>query len=418
MTAVPALALGVACGDGNAGGGNGGGEPTASAVVEEVKTDFGVSDTEILLGQHVQASGEQGKAYAPMVAALKAYFGYVNQQGGVCDRTVRLLSEDDQGSDSAALQKAQKLAETDEVAAFVGNAGAQPNAGSAGYINEQEVPDLFLAKVEMTAEQEDLPWTVAFDPESRLDGETAALYMDEKLPDKPAGVLYASGDPWQSARDGFVGEIGAEVVVDEVLANGDGMSAQLEKMRNASPAAEIVYVSAPAAESAEVFGYLAANPEWKPWVVVNGANSPAALAELVGGEGGAKAGYKRMAGAITTRYLLDPVTDKKNPAFVEHVRYMKQFKGPAVSSQSLYGQALGEAAVQALDIACENGDLTREGIMEAARSIEEFHPSVLVEGVDITLGEDDRRSIETVQPAQMAADGALKVLAVEEASGE
>ena len=46
------------------------------------------------------------------------------------------------------------------MAAFIGNLGTPPNTGSAQYINEQEVPDLFIATgVNAFADAETLPWT-------------------------------------------------------------------------------------------------------------------------------------------------------------------------------------------------------------------------------------------------------------------
>ena len=69
---------------------------------------------------------------------------------------------------------------------------------------------------------------------------------------------------------------------------------------------------------------------------------------------------------------------------VEHKRIMETYGGPALSTLSIFGQALGELAVQTLDIACENDDMTRAGILAAAESIQDFHPSLLLHGINIT----------------------------------
>jgi hypothetical protein len=67
--------------------------------------------------------------------------------------------------------------------------------------------------------------------------------------------------------------------------------------------------------------------------------------------------------------------------------------------------------VHTLEIACENGDLTRQGIREAAESVEEYHPSLLIEGVNLTLGADDHRAIQSLMPVKFNLDGTLEELA-------
>jgi hypothetical protein len=89
---------------------------------------------------------------------------------------------------------------------------------------------------------------------------------------------------------------------------------------------------------------------------------------------------------------------------------MSENGGPPVGTLTIYAQAIAETVVQTLEIACENGDLTRAGILEAAESVEGFHPSVLLEGIDVTIGPDDHSAIQSLQPVEVQTDGTLKPL--------
>ena len=71
--------------DGN-GNGNGNGDPTD--VIDELLTDFGVSDTEIKLGQTTALSGNpSATGYAAIASGIDAAFAKINQEdGGACGR--------------------------------------------------------------------------------------------------------------------------------------------------------------------------------------------------------------------------------------------------------------------------------------------------------------------------------------------
>ncbi len=406
---VAALAiLGFACADAGDQGAKQSAGPT-EVISEEVKIDFGVTDTEIRLGQHIVRSGDRAKEYEVLVPALQAYFKYVNALGGVCDRQITLVSEDDQYSPAIALAKATKLVEEDEVAAFVGNLGTPPNTGSAAYINEQEVPDLFIGTGDNTfADVEALPWTALFSPDYASEGAILAGYVNENLAGKTAAILSQNDGFGKSGREGFVGSFDGEVVAEETYEPAaTEIDVQLASLKSATP--DVVYAYATPAFTARLYEYMKAN-DWKAQVVMSYVNSATTLAALVGGDVGPVEGFKQIAGAITNTYVLDAVANANNPAVQDHAKIMADNGGPPMGTLTIYAQALAETVVQTLEIACENGELTRKGILEAAESVEGFHPSVLLEGIDVTLGPDDHSAIQSLQPVQVQQDGTLKPL--------
>lgn len=378
--------------------------------VEDVLTDVGVTDTEIKLGQHIVQSGNLAAVYQPIVPTLQAYFRYINEEeGGVCGRQIVYIAEDDTYAPAVAREKAQKLAEQDKIAAFIGNLGTPPNTGSAQYINEQGIPDLFIATgVNAFADAEALPWTILFNPDYESEGTILANYVNENLPGETVGILYQNDDFGKSGQESFKAAFEGQIVAEESYeSTATDINSQLANLRNADPG--VLYLYSTPAFTARAYAYMLQN-NWTPQVVMSYVNSATTLASLVGGDAGVADGFTKIAGAISNNYILDPVADADNPAIVEHARIMADHGGPDVGTLSVYAQAIGETVVHTLELACENGDLTRAGIMEAAESITDFHPSVLLEGINITLSDTDHAAIQSLVPVEVQADGTLRAL--------
>jgi branched-chain amino acid transport system substrate-binding protein len=403
---IVALTVGIACNDD---GGNGDGS------VPEVTTDFGVSDTEIKLGQSIALSGSLAAVYQPIVPTLEAYFDFVNtESGGVCGRDINYGAKDDEYSPAVAREVAQEFIDKDEIVAFIGNLGTPPNSGSAGYINDPNddgdtsdgVPDLFIATgVSAFADAAALPWTILFNPDYTAEGTIFANYLNDNNPGETVATLYQNDDFGKSGRDGFVASISAEVVQQESYeSTATDINSQLANIRNANP--DIVYVYATPGFTARVYAYMALN-DWAPQIVMSYVNTASTLASLVGGDDGVEAGFEAIAGTISNNYLLDPVADADDPAIVEHTRIMADYGGPGVGNLTVYAQAIGETVVETLEIACDNGDMTRAGVMTAAESINGFHPTVMLEGIDLTMSDTDHAAIQSLIPIEIQSDGVL-----------
>jgi len=87
---------------------------------------------------------------------------------------------------------------------------------------------------------------------------------------------------------------------------------------------------------------------------------------------------------------------------------METYQGPAVSSLSVYGQSLGELAVETLKRTCS--DLSRPGLLRAAESVRGYSSSLMLPGIQVNLGPDQHRAIETLQLVQIRGDGSTAKL--------
>jgi ABC-type branched-subunit amino acid transport system substrate-binding protein len=101
----------------------------------------GVSDTEIVIGTHMDLSGPIKSWGVPAMAGMKLAVEQINAAGGINGRKVRLVSEDDSYDPKKAVLQTQKLIELDKVFAIVSAMGSattlapMPMVQSAGLLH-------------------------------------------------------------------------------------------------------------------------------------------------------------------------------------------------------------------------------------------------------------------------------------------
>lgn len=417
LVAVFAFVAG-ACGDD---GGDGEKTPTAGDQTPgepgaEIETDHGVTDTEITLGMTLAQSGNPSAAgYISISTAIKAYFDKVNaEDGGVCDRQINFLLADDQYDPAISLEQATKLAVEDDVLAFVGNLGTAPVTGQVDYINDinldgdtsDGIPHLYLSTgASKWNDPEQWPWTIGYIPDYTAEGSVLGGVANESYADMTVGIFYQNDDFGENGRDGFKGVFAGEVVAEQPYeASATSITSELANLRDANP--DILYLYSLPLITAQAFQYMQQN-DWHPQVFWSYVNAPTLIGAIAGGTDGVEAGYAQIAGTVTTNYLLDPIADAASPTFVEHTRIMQDFGDLDPTSLTVYGQSLAELMVHTLDLACENGDMTRAGVLAAAESIQGYTSDLYLAGIEVNLSPEDHFAIQTLQPVEVQDDGSL-----------
>jgi len=386
----------------------GGGEETPT--VGPLKTDVGVSGTEITLGQHTALTGPVA-AYQPIPPAEKAYFEYVNAtEGGVCNRKIVFKFEDDGYTGALALEKAKLLAP--QVVAFVGNLGTPAHTGAVDYINEQKIPDLYVSTgAAKWGDTTKYPYTVGYIPDYFSEGKILGSYVDKNFSGKKVGILYQNDDFGKDGFNGFKANFKGSVVAEQSYeANATDITSQLINIKDKNPDAFYVFAVPNIAKAAIQY---ARSNNWSPQFVTSYVNANTTIASLLGGgrePAQLKAGFEAAAGTISTTYLLTVPQDKDNPAVVKHTDIMSKYSGGSVSTLSIYGQSLAELVVETLKIACKNNDMTRAGVMKAAESIKGFKTTLLLPGLQIDLSHTDHFAIQGLQVVKWNADGTLEKL--------
>src|SRR4029077_13167238 len=127
-----ALLVGLACGTTQ-------GTPNQAANVP------GVTANSILIGTTTPLSGS-ASAYAPVSRGASAWHAYINDtKGGVNGRKITYKVLDDGYDPAKAVPLTNQLVTQDNVFAMVGQLGTPVVIATRPYLNQQQVPDLFVA---------------------------------------------------------------------------------------------------------------------------------------------------------------------------------------------------------------------------------------------------------------------------------
>lgn len=100
----------------------------------------GVTDTEILVGQSAVFSGPAQELGNEMRAGMNAYFNYINRNGGVNGRTIKLISLDDKYEPEQAASNTNTLIHDQQVLALLGYVGTPTTNAALPLIESTGVP--------------------------------------------------------------------------------------------------------------------------------------------------------------------------------------------------------------------------------------------------------------------------------------
>jgi len=358
------------------------GTPTATVEVP------GITDTEILLGADVPLSGAFGAVYATIPQATGAYFNYINDtQGGVCGRKIVYKVEDNADDPAKGTEVVRKLVEQDKVFAMVGSLGDSAHPATWEYLNDKGVPDILtsVGSHMFGADPEGHPWTVQMIPSFRTEGTFFGEYVSEKLPGKKVGVLIPNlimgTDQLQGVEEGLDPDKNEIVSVQTYDITAISISSQVTNMRN--DGAEVVVTNATPGFSSQAIKQ-ADRLGWHPQWMLSYNNSDDMMFQFLSPE--------LLEGAISFQALkLGAWTE--DPAVAEHHRIMREYGGPTPTNFTIYAQTIAEVGVEALSRTCDN--LTREGLMDALESIEDFHSDLFLDEVNVSFSDTDHTGLQT-----------------------
>jgi branched-chain amino acid transport system substrate-binding protein len=117
-----------------------------STVPAQAAETTGVTATTIKLGISSPKTGSAGLVYGKLPGAMKAYFDYINANGGVNGRKISLVARDDKYLPTLAATQTKNLILDDKVFALVGALGTATHARAytAASLAKNNVPDLFV----------------------------------------------------------------------------------------------------------------------------------------------------------------------------------------------------------------------------------------------------------------------------------
>jgi len=179
---------------------------TASSLPAQAASDPGLTTTTIKLGITVPLTGIAVSGYNHVPGAMKAYFDYVNANGGVNGRKITLVVKDDQYIPTTAVAKANELILKDKVFALVGTLGtASTKAISAStQLAKRGIPSLFVnTGFSGFADKKAYPTTFSILPSYQMEAKIMGKFLKDKYADKKLALIYQDDDFGRDALAGF-----------------------------------------------------------------------------------------------------------------------------------------------------------------------------------------------------------------------
>ena len=179
---------------------------TASSLPAQAASDPGVTSTSIKLGITVPMTGIASPGYNKIPGAMKAYFDYVNANGGVNGRKITLVIKDDQYIPTTAVAKANELILKDKVFALVGTLGtASTKAISAStQLAKRGIPSLFVnTGFSGFADKKAYPTTFSILPSYQMEAKIMGKFLKDKYEGKKLALIYQDDDFGRDALAGF-----------------------------------------------------------------------------------------------------------------------------------------------------------------------------------------------------------------------
>ncbi|MGD0115458.1 MAG: ABC transporter substrate-binding protein [Dehalococcoidia bacterium] len=326
----------------------------------------GVTDNQIVLGTHLPLSGSPAAAYGVIADGMSAYFDYVNSQGGVYGRKIKLIIGDDHYSPPDAMEVVRNEVEQQHVLAIVGGVGDQTELAVMNYLEDQGVPDMFvggglpiftdpLVRTRFTMETD-------YVTETKIMGD----FVDKNLTGKREGILYEddeAGLTGVSAVEDLLKEKNSDIRIISKQAydpTAADVTAQMERLKADNP--DFVVLMANVAAAANAIKVSREVLNWNVPFVISAVSAVEATIAL--------AGPANIEGTIsmTTGKMISETNDA---GVQRHIELMKEFE-PSVQPSGLteYGMAVAELTVQALKNAGPN--LTRDSLITGAENIRNY----------------------------------------------
>ena len=177
----------------------------ATAIPAQAK-EVGVSATEIKLGMTLPMTGTASLGYNKIPGAAKAYFDYLNANGGINGRKVTLVVKDDRYVPTEAVAKTNELILKDKVMALLAPLGTANVKAVASSVNpgRRGIPVLFVnTGFSGFADKKKYPTTYTVLPSYIMEAKIMGEYIKENLAGKKIGLLYQDDDFGTDALAGF-----------------------------------------------------------------------------------------------------------------------------------------------------------------------------------------------------------------------
>ena len=336
---------------------------TATGVYAEV----GVTDDSILVGCSNSFSGPLVYPGTQLVNnGLEAYFGYVNDRGGVHGRKIITQYYDDGYKPQNAVANTKRLVDQDKVFAIVASQGTGAVMATVKFLTENKVPLIFPFQGVPISGQKTI--FTSFTPYPNQ-SELVVTWLVKVKGFKRIGLLYQDDKYGHTFRDPAketLAKFGLKLIAAESYKRGaTDLSAQVAKLRQANLDACLLVATPPPGAA---FLREAHKQGWKDTKIIS--SGPLTDEKYINLSSGVGEGIWGLS------LWPDPV-NSNDPAVVEYREIVEKYgkdRDKTPNRYSLYGYYYAKLFVAGLQRAGK--DLTRESYIAALEGIKDWENGI------------------------------------------
>lgn len=331
----------------------------------------GVTANSVKLGITVPMTGIAAPGYSKVAPAMKAYFDYVNANGGINGRKIQLVIEDDRYLPQEAVIKTNKLILRDKVFAIVGALGTANNlaVNSKVRLGARGVPSLFVnTGFSGFADKRKYPTLFPLFSTYAMEAKIMGNYIKENFAGKKIGLIVQNDDFGVDALKGFAA---AGVKFDETIKYVSGTQSPATALtwiqKLVAAKIEVVYLFGVTTATAAAVG-VAAQAGYKPQWIFGSVGADATTIQTA-----TTVPVALLNGAISASFMPDAADTTD-----EYVKFFREVnaeynKGATFDNNVLAG--MNGAMMVANAIKAAGPNLTRKGLMAAIESKGATFPS-------------------------------------------
>jgi branched-chain amino acid transport system substrate-binding protein len=366
----------------------------ALAAAARAENAPGITDTEIKIGQNMPYSGVVS-AFGILGRGHLAFIQWYNDTyGGLNGRKINLISMDDGYNPAKSVENVRKMVEQDGVAFIFGSIGTATNTAVQKYLNDNGVPQLFLASgADKWGDPQHFPWTMSWQATFRTEAQIYAKYILKAKPDAKIAVLGQHDDFGKDYITGVHDVLGDQfdkrVVVATYEVSDPTVDSQVLQLQ-ASGADALIFAGTPkfAAQAIRKVYDIG----WKPIFFMD--NVSIALDSTM-----IPAGPEKSIGMLSSSYSKDPAdpawaSDPDTELYRSIVRKYIPGQNPNdFNYENSWGMVL--TLVRVLK-QCGN-DLSRANIMRQAANIHDLELPSLLPGIKLNTSPSDFHPMKQMQ---------------------
>ena len=365
-----------------------------------IKAGPGITDKTISLGILTDLSGVFAPLAGPLTKANQMFWAAQNANGGVCGRTVNLIVKDHGYDPQKAVVQYRDMGP--KIAGLQQLLGSPITAALLPTLKQDSMISLLSAWPPSLLSND---FVIEVGTSYDIEQINALDYLKQKGMIKPGdkiGNVYFEGEYGEGGLAGtkyWASKNGSTVVEQKIQATDEDMTGQVAALKRAG--VKVIAATTGPKQLASIAGIAASQGLNVPIVGNNPTFDPAVMASPAAK---ALAANAYIAGSISSWTLNKPEVKQVGDEFVS--KYGKKDAKASVQ----FGYAQAEVMYNILKKACDNKDLSRQGIVKASRQLSSVDTGGLISGpLDYTkVGEPSTRTIYLARPANVI--GGLKPL--------